>query len=72
METVDYTNKKKGQKPFRLTSLEDPTDEQLNYIMEKVGIAARESFQKAKEEMDRRLQEVKRLLAEKKKQTYNG
>lgn len=34
---------------YRLSSLEDPTDEQLHALMEQVAVAARESSRKAKE-----------------------
>lgn len=34
---------------YRLTSLEEPTDEMLHAIMEKVAIAARESSVRAEE-----------------------
>ena len=33
---------------YRLSSLEDPTDEQLHALMEQVAVAARESSRKAK------------------------
>lgn len=39
---------------YRLTSMEEPTDEMLHAIMEKVGIAARESTARA-EEVKRRM-----------------
>lgn len=54
--------------PFRLTSTaEEPADEQLHYIMEQVGIAARESSRKVKEILDERMAEVKRQVAERRK-----
>ena len=36
---------------YRLTSLEEPTEEQLHALMEQVAIAARESSRRAKIEM---------------------
>ena len=36
---------------YRLSSLEDPTDEQLHALMEQVAVAARESSRKAKREL---------------------
>ena len=45
---------------YRLSSLEDPTDEQLHALMEQVAVAARES--KAKRELERRMQEVREKL----------
>lgn len=47
---------------YRLTSLEDPTDEQLYALMEQVAVAARESSRRAKLEMERRMQEIKEKL----------
>lgn len=47
---------------YRLSSLEDPTDEQLHALMEQVAIAARESSHKAEMELKRRMQEVKEKL----------
>ena len=45
-------------KKYRLTSLEEPTDEMLNALMEDVAKAARESSAKAEAEKRRRLQMV--------------
>ena len=45
-----------------LSSLEDPTDEQLHALMEQVAVAARESSRKAKRELERRMQEVREKL----------
>lgn len=45
-------------KQYRLTSLEDPTDEMLIALMEDVAKAARESSAKAEAEKKRRLQIV--------------
>ena len=67
MDTTDnYTANNSACKtaPFRLASTGEPTDEQLHYIMEQVGVAARESTQKAQEEKNRRMKEVFRLAAE--------
>ena len=47
---------------YRLTSLEEPTEEQLHALMEQVAIAARESSRRAKIEMERRMQEVREKL----------
>ena len=47
---------------YRLSSLEDPTDEQLHALMEQVAVAARESSRKAKRELERRMQEVREKL----------
>ncbi|MBR2153082.1 MAG: hypothetical protein IJ901_00475 [Bacteroidaceae bacterium] len=43
---------------YKLTSFEDPTDEVLQALMEKVAQAARESKAKAEAEKRRRLQAV--------------
>lgn len=47
---------------YRLTSLEEPTDEQLRAVMEQVAVAARESSRRAKQELKRRMQAVKEEL----------
>lgn len=47
---------------YRLSSLEDPTDEQLYALMEQVAIAARESSHRAEMELKRRMQEVREKL----------
>ena len=49
---------------YRLTSLEDPTDEQLFELMKQVGQAACESSKRVEAEKKRRMQEVKDTLAE--------
>lgn len=51
------------QKPYRLNSLEEPTDEQLNELMDQVGVAIRESCKRVAEEKERRMQEVRDALA---------
>jgi hypothetical protein len=43
---------------YKLTSMEEPTDEVLQALMEKVAQAARESNAKAEAEKRRRLQNV--------------
>ena len=45
-------------KKYRLTSMEEPTDEMLQELMEDVARAARESSAKAEAEKQRRLQIV--------------
>lgn len=45
-------------KKYRLTSMEEPTDEMLQELMEDVDQAARESSAKAEAEKQRRLQIV--------------
>ncbi|MBO4840195.1 MAG: hypothetical protein J5524_03745 [Bacteroidaceae bacterium] len=45
-------------KKYRLTSMEEPTDEMLQELMEDVAKAARESSAKAEAEKKRRLQTV--------------
>lgn len=44
---------------YRLSSLEDPTDEMLHAIMEKVAETARQSSAKVREEIYRRLEQIK-------------
>ncbi len=48
----------KRYKEYRLTSIEDPTDEMLHALMEDVVAAARESSEKAKCEKQRRMRAV--------------
>ena len=50
-------------KKYRLTSMEEPTDEMLQELMEDVARAARESSAKAEAEKQRRLEEVARMIA---------
>ena len=45
-------------KKYRLTSMEEPTDEMLQELMEDVAKAARESSAKAEAELQRRLDSV--------------
>ena len=45
-------------KKYRLTSMEEPTDEMLQELMEEVAKAARESSARAEAEKKRRLQTV--------------
>ncbi|MDO4163554.1 MAG: hypothetical protein Q4D56_04100 [Bacteroides sp.] len=58
-------------KSYRLNSMEEPTDEQLQALMEQVAIEARKTSQKAEEELKRRMKETELKIAELKKQnTY--
>ncbi len=50
-------------KQYRLTSMEDPTDEMLHALMEDVAKAARESSAKAETEKRRRLSEVAHTIS---------
>ena len=50
-------------KKYRLTSIEEPTDEMLHALMEDVAQAARISSAKAEAEKRRRLSEVARAIA---------
>jgi polyhydroxyalkanoate synthesis regulator phasin len=45
-------------KKYRLTSMEEPTDEMLHALMEDVAKAARESSARAEAEKQRRFSEV--------------
>lgn len=53
-------------KKYRLSSMEEPSDEMLEALMEKVGAAARESSRKAEEAMNRMHAEVASNIAQKK------
>ena len=55
-------------KKYRLTSMEEPTDEMLQALMEDVAMAARESTARAKAEKQRRFSEVVRIMAKAEKQ----
>jgi len=44
---------------YRLSSLEDPTDEMLHAIMEQVAESARKSSARVREEIYRRLEQIK-------------
>lgn len=50
-------------KLYRLTSMEEPSDEMLQALMEDVAKAARESSAKAEAEKRRRLSEVAHTIA---------
>ena len=50
-------------KRYRLTSMDEPTDEMLQALMEDVGKAARESSAKAEAEKQRRLSEVAHTIS---------
>jgi len=47
---------------YRLNSMEEPTDEMLEAIMQKVAEAARESSRKAEEYKKRKMQEVAEII----------
>lgn len=50
-------------KKYRLTSMEEPTDEMLQELMEDVAKAARESSARAEAEKQRRLSETARVIS---------
>ena len=55
-------------KKYRLTSMEEPTDEMLQELMEDMINAARESSAKAKTELQRRLSETAQIIAKRRSQ----
>lgn len=55
-------------KKYRLTSMEEPTDEMLQELMEDMMNAARESSAKAKTELQRRLSETTQIIAKRRSQ----
>ena len=62
-------------KKYRLNSMEEPTDEMLQELMEDVAKAARESSAKAEAELQRRLSEAAHIIAlrrSKRKPVHNG
>lgn len=50
-------------KSYRLTSLEEPSEEQLSALMEQVGEDARESYHRAQAELKRRMDELKKVIS---------
>jgi len=54
----------KDVKAYRLNSLEEPTDEQLAYVMEQVGEDARKSSERAQKELQRRMAALEKQLSE--------
>ena len=50
-------------KKYRLTSMEEPTDEMLQELMEDVAKAARESSARAEAEKQRRLSETALIIS---------
>jgi hypothetical protein len=50
------------QKKYRLTSMEEPSDEMLQALMEDVAKAARESSAKAEAEKQRRFSEIASII----------
>lgn len=57
-----------ANKKYRLTSLEEPTDEMLYQLMEGVAQSARESTARAEAEKQRRLHEAANEIALRRKQ----
>ena len=60
---------------YRLNSMEEPTDEMLQELMEDVAKAARESSAKAEAELQRRLSEAADIIAlrrSQRKPVHNG
>ena len=60
--TQIQVNMTEVHKKYRLTSMEEPTDEMLQALMEDVAMAARESTARAKAEKQRRFSEVVRII----------
>ena len=60
--TQILVNMTEVHKKYRLTSMEEPTDEMLQALMEDVAKAARESSAKAEAEKQRRFSEVVRII----------
>ena len=58
-------------KKYRLTSMEEPTDEMLQALMEDVVKAARESSARAEAEQQRRFSEVLKAIALRRSQRDN-
>jgi len=54
---------KEELRSYRLTSMEEPTDEMLEAIMLGVQETARRTTENAQKELDRRFEEMKREMA---------
>lgn len=52
-----------GLKDYRLNSMEEPTDEQLHALMEKVAEDARRQSANAKKVLERMIQETREKIA---------
>lgn len=59
---------KEELRSYRLNSMEEPTDEMLQAIMEGVAEAAKQSSENARKELERMKQEAFKRIAEIKKQ----
>lgn len=57
-------------KSYRLTSLEEPSEEQLTALMEQVGEDARESSRRAQAELQRRMEELERVISSQHQAAY--
>lgn len=55
---------KEELRSYRLTSMEEPTDEMLEAIMKGVEEQAKRTTQNAQKELDRRFEELKRQIEE--------
>lgn len=65
----------RGKQKYRLNSMEEPTDEMLQELMEDVAKAARESSARAEAELKRRLSETAQIIASRRSQrktVHNG
>lgn len=51
----------KDLKPYRLTSMEEPTDLQLALVMARVGAMGRESSRKAQKVLEERMAEIQKF-----------
>ncbi|MBR6416113.1 MAG: hypothetical protein IKS22_08425 [Bacteroidales bacterium] len=63
---------KEELRSYRLNSMEEPTDEMLQAIMEGVAEAARQSTENAKKELERMKREAFQRIAEIKEQQSRG
>ena len=60
--TEGWTMKNPGLKDYRLNSMEEPTDEQLHALMEKVAEDARRQSANAKKVLERMMQETRERI----------
>lgn len=57
-------------KSYRLTSMEEPSEEQLAALMEQVGEDARQSTRRAQAELNRRMSELRKVVSSQSQETY--
>lgn len=57
-------------KSYRLTSMDEPSEEQLTALMKQVGEDARESSRRAQAELRRRMAELRKVISTQRQVAY--